>query len=113
MPYIELKTNVEVTEESENALIRAFGKDITLLPGKSEAHLMIEISGGLVMSFAGKKIPCAIAEVKLFKSSTDKAYADLTAAMTRDISEELGIDPDCVYVKYDECYHWGMGGYNF
>ena len=36
MPYMHVRTNVEVNEEKRLALKKAFGEAISLLPGKSE-----------------------------------------------------------------------------
>jgi hypothetical protein len=37
----------------------------------------------------------------------------MTEAITNIFATELGIAPDKIYVKYEECYYWGMGGTNF
>ena len=29
------------------------------------------------------------------------------------LSEELGIDPEGIYVKYEEVAHWGYNNFNF
>ena len=39
MPFIDLKTNIEVNKEKVESLKTSFGKIITTLPGKSETWL--------------------------------------------------------------------------
>lgn len=43
MPFMQLKTNVAVTEQQETLLKTSFGSAITAIPGKSETWLMVGI----------------------------------------------------------------------
>lgn len=83
MPFIEVKTNKNITEEKA-ALKAELGSAITAIPGKSEAWLMVEISDGLDMWFKGSDEPCVMFEVAIFGKASGDAYDDLTGqAMQR------------------------------
>ncbi len=112
MPYIETKTNVKITAESEARIRVALGKAIELIRGKSERWLMLSFADNVRMSFQGDTNPTAIIEVKIYGSATDGEYSALTAKITEIISAELGIAPSRIYVKYEETDVWGWSGSN-
>lgn len=112
MPFIEVKTNVALSEEKCAELKSQLGEAITLLPGKTEAWLMVQLSGDQYMYFSGNDRPCAIAEVKLFGSSSAPACASMTARVTDILSNALSIESSRIYVKYEEVSIWGWNGSN-
>ena len=113
MPFIETKTNVTVSKEVEEKIRAEFGKAIELIRGKSEYWLMLSFEGDKMMAFRGSDAPCAMLEVKIFGSASEKEYSSLTARLTEIVSKNLSVQPDRIYVKYDEVSTWGMGGENF
>lgn len=114
MPYISTKTTVSVNPERKEAIKSKLGKAIELIPGKSESWLMLSFEDNSSMYFKGSnEKPLAFAEVKLFGKASSEAYKKLTKAITDIIGEELGIKPDCIYVKYEEVSIWGWNGNNF
>ncbi len=113
MPFIELKTNVTVPESGKAALADVLGREIALIPGKSERWLMTSVEDGLYMTFAGSDAPCVIASVCIFGGADDDAYDKLTASLCEKLGTSLGISPDRVYVKYSEYSKWGWNGFNF
>jgi len=114
MPFIHIQTGKAVSEREEAALKSGLGKAIELLPGKTEAWLMCRIEDRCRLYFRGEKEPpCAMVTVKLFGKKTPADYQALTAAVTGLLNRELQLDPDRVYVQYEECSHWGWNGNNF
>lgn len=114
MPYFRARCNVPINSNEEERLRRAFGDAVSLLPGKTERWLMVDIEDNARLSLAGDADRrLAMVEVELFGASTDAAYARLTARLTEILGEVLGIEPDGVYVKYAEVSHWGYAGENF
>lgn len=113
MPFIHVRTNTAISAAQEAALKTQLGQAITLLPGKSESWLMLQIEGGCHLYFRGEQAaPLAFVEVKLFGRATAADYERMTAEVTRLLADELGIAPDGVYVKYEEVAHWGWNGRN-
>ena len=59
MPFMQLKTNVAVTEQQETLLKTSFGSAITAIPGKSETWLMVGIEPQYTLYFQGSDAPAA------------------------------------------------------
>ncbi|MBE6537413.1 MAG: hypothetical protein E7673_05615 [Ruminococcaceae bacterium] len=114
MPFIDLKTTVKINENTEEILRKEFGKIITLIPGKSEAWLMLNFSGEQKMAFRGNADgECAMVSVDLLGGASDKAYDDMTRAICLAVNKILGVPLERTYVKYSEFEHWGFAGENF
>jgi phenylpyruvate tautomerase PptA (4-oxalocrotonate tautomerase family) len=114
MPYINTKTTVSITEEKREVIKQKFGKAIELIPGKSENWLMVSFDDNSFMYFKGSNDkPLAFVEVKIFGKASSDAYSKLTKAITDILQQELGIQPDGIYVKYEEVSNWGWNGNNF
>ena len=113
MPYIETTASIAISGRKEQAIKERMGKAIELIPGKTEGWLMLSFRDNVSMFFKGQDDPCAICQVKLFGSADEAAYAALTAALTDILHEELDLDPDRIYVTYEEIGVWGWNGGNF
>ena len=114
MPFIDTKLNFRLTEEKEQALKTRLGEAVQVFPGKSEYWLMLNFTDNCRMWFRGyRNHPVAMVEIKLFGTASDETCAEMTRAVTRIFSEELGLSPDRIYVKYEFTDHWGWNGENF
>ena len=114
MPYIKISTSIAVNQQKMEQVKSALGKAISLIPGKSESHLMVEISDGHQLWFGGENNkPLAFVEVSILGKSTRAAYGALTAEICKILDSILGISGSGVYVKYTETEHWGFNGSNF
>lgn len=113
MPYIATTTNVKLAEDKRQAMKKAMGDAIRLIPGKSEAWLMLSWKDETPMAFQGQDDPCAICEVKLYGKAAPAAYDQLTGALCRILEEQAGVPASRVYVTYQEIDHWGFDGSNF
>ena len=114
MPYIRTTVSKTITDEARESLKAKLGQAIALIPGKSEAWLMLAFEDNVNMYFKGDgEKDYAYLEVSLFGSTSDAAYDRLTAALSEIINEELGIDRENVYIKYETTDHWGWNGVNF
>ncbi|MBE6822080.1 phenylpyruvate tautomerase MIF-related protein [Caproiciproducens sp. LBM24188] len=114
MPCIELKTNVKISPEKEEAIKSKFGQVISILPGKSEQWLMVSLEDECRLYFKGNnQTGIAFVQVNLYGKGNADAYNKLTAAITQLLNQELGISPANIYVKYEETNYWGWNGSNF
>ena len=113
MPYIELKTNKELNSKLIDSIKSDLGNAITAIPGKSEAWLMVNVSGNDNMFFKGDGADCAMFDVSIFGSASDSAYDDLTQRICKISQERLGVPAERTYVKYSEHTHWGWNNMNF
>jgi len=113
MPFISVKTNVGINKEKEENMKCKIGEAIKVI-GKSESWLMMNFEETQKMYFAGRgELPIAFIRVELFGKPDESLYNKLTRKITDIVTEELGIDPDKIYVKYDETDKWGWNGSNF
>ena len=114
MPYISTKTTVTINLEKREQIKKKLGKAIELIAGKSENWLMLSFDDKSTMYFKGSDAkPLAFVEVKTFGKSSKEDFSKLTKAITEILNEELNIQPDCIYVKYEEVTTWGWNGSNF
>lgn len=113
MPFIHVKTNTAVSEAQETTLKEQLGQAISLLPGKSESWLMLQLEGGCHLYFRGENdAPLAFVAVKVFGRAGAGDYERLTAEVTRLLEDVCGVAPDHVYVQYEEVTYWGWNGRN-
>lgn len=114
MPYINLKTTKKLTAENCDALKTAFGKAIECFPGKTEAWLMVGIEDGIRLWFKGDNSEdSAIVDVELLGSVSPEGSEKMTKEVCKILSNELGISPDRIYVKYKGYADWGWNNMNF
>lgn len=113
MPYIEIKTNIDINEDTCRELSALLGDKITVFPGKTERWLMTSVTGGLSMTFAGTAEPCVMAQVSIFGKAAPETYEKMTEVLCGELSDSLGVDSSRIYVKYEECSLWGWNGTNF
>ena len=113
MPFINVKTNVPVSWQKEEALKAAFGKAIACIPGKSESWLMVGFEPECHLWFKGSSEPAAMVQISVFGSSTKDAYSKLTGLICDGLSSELGVPKDRIFVSYAETSNWGWNGSNF
>jgi phenylpyruvate tautomerase PptA (4-oxalocrotonate tautomerase family) len=109
---IALTTTVDIAGREES-LKTALGEAITLLPGKSESHLMISLSGKTPMFFQGEAREAAFLEISCFGKGQPAAYDKMTGRVCEIMHDLLGVSPANTYVKYAETTNWGWNGGNF
>ncbi len=113
MPFIDVKTNKQVSKTEEIALKEQLGQAIAILPGKSETWLMLEIKDACRMYFRGDDAPCAMVQVQVFGKINEAKCEELTKEVCRIFKVVLDIPEDATYVKYEEVNLWGWNSQNF
>lgn len=113
MPFINIKTNTTINQESEIKIKAKLGEAIKII-GKSESWLMINFEDNQKMYFRGDSTSkIAFVEVDLYGRASTSSYNSMTEAVTEILNKELDIEPDKIYVKYSEVENWGFNGGNF
>ncbi len=113
MPYIQTRTNCEITKEKEIKIKERLGEAISLL-GKSENWLMIEFVPNCKMYFQGRDDKLiAYVDIKIFGRASKEAYNNMMRVVSEILNNELGIGLDSIYVSYGEYDNWGWNGSNF
>jgi phenylpyruvate tautomerase PptA (4-oxalocrotonate tautomerase family) len=114
MPFIDSKVSIKTTPEQRTELKERLGEAITLLPGKSESWLMIDLADDQNMYFKGEDAtPTAFIGVNIYGDANPGAFNTLTAELTKIYGDVLGIPADHIYVKYSTTHEWGWNGNNF
>ena len=111
MPFINVKTNVRLSEEKKQEIGNKLSEAISILPGKSYHYLMTAVEDNVsMMIHRDSENNIAMVEVKLFGKSTRQAYENLTRAICDIMSKDAGVDGKYCYVKFSEVEHWGFDG---
>ena len=113
MPFIRVSANVAVNEAQAERVKAMLGQAIEVIPGKSEAWLMVGVEPECALWFQGTDAPAALVEVSVYGGAEPDAYDALTARVCELLDAVLDIDPARVYVKYAETPNWGWNGGNF
>ena len=112
MPYINMNTNVAISNDSKISIKSKLGKAIELL-GKSESWLMIGFEDKCDMYFKGSDAPAAFVDISVFGKSTDSQCEKMTAEVCKILGGELGLPADRIYVKYTGTSQWGWNNMSF
>lgn len=113
MPCIQLHTSAAISIDQETTIKARLGKAIQVIPGKSEAWLMVTISGSEHIYFKGTNAPAAFVDVSVYGRENAQAFNALTAEICDILNDVLNIASDRIYVKYAATAHWGWNGGNF
>ncbi len=111
MPYVSVLTNVPVSLEKEELLVKVLGEGIEVITDKVKENLFINIDASCRLYKGGDiNIPNAMVSVDLYGHSTSedlKKYSDIIFTV---LENELSIKPESVFINYTECRHWGSRG---
>ena len=114
MPHINLKTTTAITPSMETELKTKLGKAIECFLGKTEAWLMISFEDNCRIWFKGDNSQnSAMIEIQLLGHASNREYDNMTEVVCDIVNSVLNIPKDRIYVKYEECEHWGWNGSNF
>ncbi|MCR5106610.1 MAG: hypothetical protein K6B28_00450 [Lachnospiraceae bacterium] len=114
MPFIESKISVKSTPEQQKTLKERLGQAISIIPGKSESWLMVDLQDEQKMYFRGDDSkPLAFICVNIYGSSDPDAFTRMTAELTKIYGELFNVSADHMYVKYAASTDWGWNGSNF
>jgi phenylpyruvate tautomerase PptA (4-oxalocrotonate tautomerase family) len=114
MPFLKLSTNVEITEQQSKQLLGKLSQLVAQQTGKPERYVMVELTAGKTMMFAGSSDPLAYLECKSIGLSTTQATA-LAAALNPALTSALPIAADRIYIEFSNCpaEYWGWNGSTF
>ena len=110
MPYIAISTSKILSEEQKDALKSELGRKISVIPGKTEAKLMVDISDGHSMYFAGGKRELAFLDVRCYGSTEFENKKAFTEAAFTAVQQTSGLPQDGIYLSYGEFANWGTLG---
>lgn len=104
MPYINLKTNVEISDKAK--LLQVLGELITILPGKTVARTMVSVEDKVALCFAGSDEPCAIIETIVNPESVLDGSKDYCMAVINAVQRELNLPEKRIYATVAKVDCW-------
>ena len=110
MPYIGISTSKTLSDAQKTALKSALGEKISVIPGKTETALMVDISDGHTMYFAGEKRELAYLDVKCFVATEFVHKKAFTEAAFEAVQQATGLPENGIYLTYAEFANWGTSG---
>ncbi len=111
MPYLQIQTNLPLTQKAEHSILRDASALVARELEKPEEFVMIALQPDTPMLFAGSDEPVAFLELKSIGLPAQKTKK-LSAVLCALIEQHLGIAKDRVYVKFIDVQHsmWGWKG---
>ena len=114
MPFIDVKTSCELNSEKISQIKTELGKAISLIPGKSEAWLMVNIADNCNLFFKGADDKnTAFVNVSIFGETSKKNLENLTCEICKILKDSAGIPSDRVYVQFEFSDKWGYNNFMF
>lgn len=114
MPFMHVKVSEKLDEQKIETIKTKFGKAVSLLPGKSEAYLMVQVEDGCRLYFKGNAdAPTAMTEVSIFGTASRASCEALTGEICNILEEIADIPPARSYVTFRFVENWGYNGFLF
>jgi hypothetical protein len=111
MPLIKVSTSLSLDKSQKDAIKSKLGEAITVIPGKSEGVLMVDISDGHTIYFRGEELPkVAHVTLDLYGAADFDAKATYTKKVFEILKETVDLEEDEVFVRIGEYPVWGAGG---
>jgi len=109
---LHIHTNVIV--EAESSFIKLCSGTAASALSKPESYVMVNLSHGKPMMFAGSDAPLAYIELKSL-GMPSHATSELSATLCGMLEKELGIAKGRVYIEFSgpERHMWGWDGGTF
>ena len=97
MPVLQITTNATI--DNASALAKQASSLAAGMLGKPESYVMVEITGGADLIFAGTNEPCAHLMLKSLglPESETKAYSEQLCGF---IEQQLGVPPARTYIEF-------------
>ncbi len=111
MPYIEVKTDKQMSKRQERVLSEELGQAITLLPGKTAQGLMVSVSSDVSLFKGGKALEYGACVNVVLKTGPSREECErLNAAIFTILEEHLRLPAEKIYVAFFFCDLFGVNG---
>lgn len=110
MPYIQVNTSKKLSADERDQLAAALGERISIIPGKEEKGLMVDIVDGRHMYYAGKKGEVAFVEIRCFGTTGSEGQKAYAQSVFEVLESQLGLQKHQVYYNHVDLLRWGSGG---
>lgn len=104
MPYIQVKTNIEIKDKEY--LKSLLGQLVTIIPGKSEARLMVSLYEKESLYFGGSDAPCCMVETLVNPGTDFSCNEAYCKALIENVSKALDIPEHRFFTTIDKQEFW-------
>lgn len=101
MPYLNVKTNLEIHNSTVSVLLQELSLLMAETLGKPEQYVMVQMDVGRNMIFAGTDEPTAHVELGSIGLDRDECPL-LSKTICGYLLEKLKIEPSRVYIEFKE-----------
>lgn len=110
MPYLALTIGQKLDAAQTQKLKEEFGRLITIIPGKSEADLIVHIHERDTVFMGGEQTSCAYIDLRVYTKTTDEAKKRFTREACEFLRREFAIPLERQYLTISEHQNWGYDG---
>ncbi|MDR1444890.1 MAG: hypothetical protein LBI94_08435 [Treponema sp.] len=110
MPYIQVTIGQKLSDPQKEALKSELGRLITIIPGRTEADLIVSIQDGGALYMGGIKEPAVYVDLRVYTAADPDAKKRFTGELFSSITRQFGIPSSRQYLTIGEYDHWGYGG---
>ena len=114
MPFLMIKTNLELEKMTVQALLNYASLVVSKAIQKPESYVMVNVCDGEHLSFAGTQMPTVYMEMKSV-GMTKEQVPVLCQALTKLAEERLKVPANRVYIEFAPVpgILWGYNGGTF
>jgi phenylpyruvate tautomerase PptA (4-oxalocrotonate tautomerase family) len=114
MPFLNIKTNVEIPQNSRESLLKKASQTVAQALHKPEQYVMVGAETGLAIMFAGSTSPAAFAELRALGLPLNKT-TELSRLICDFLHSELKIPRDRIFINFADVAgsQWGWNGQTF
>lgn len=111
MPFISINVAEKLLQEQKDAIKISLGKNISLLPGKDESQLMVDVSDGHSLYFGGRPMSKgAYVDIRTFGDSDFESKKAFTRSVYEILGNICGMHKEEIYLTYTAFNEWGSHG---
>lgn len=110
MPFISVNVTEKLNDTQKDQIKAGLGEKITIIPGKIEKTLMVNVIDDQSIYMAGEKIQTAYIDVKIYGTADFEVKKAFTDACFEVISEATSIPANQMYLTISDFENWGTRG---
>jgi len=115
MPLLRIATSAHPSEPVRSRLLVELSGFIAARLGKPEAYVMVSLTPGVAMTFAGTPEPACFAELKSIGRFTPELTQKLSSELCERLGSALDVPSARIYIEFSDSqgYLWGHDGQTF
>lgn len=114
MPYLNIKTNRDLTDIDVGKVLKEASRLCADLLGKPEDYMAVSMDECRFMAFGGTSDPFAFLELRSI-GLPEESPGRLSSELCKFVEEKLAVAPNRVYINFEDIDRkmWGWDGKTF